>query len=197
MWISPSSSTPSPTTSRSGVDCGLIRSDINKFNSVGWVERKRNPTYFRSIRSFLSLGFASAQPNLQFLHFRTVAEGGMTKFGFEDAEWERAKREIREILVDRAKVRGMIPYSELSGKIRSVQVEAHDPRLFHLLGEVSTEEDASGRGMLSVIVVHKSGDMQPGPGFFELAKSLGRDTSDILHCWMKELKKVHAHWSIP
>jgi len=37
-----------------------------------------------------------------------------------------------------------------------------------------------GRGMLSVIVVHKEGDMQPGPGFFELAGELGRDTSDIL-----------------
>ena len=49
--------------------------------------------------------------------------------------------------------------------------------------------------MLSVIVVHKSGDMQPGPGFFELAKKLGRNTSDILQCWVSELKKVHAHWS--
>ena len=36
----------------------------------------------------------------------------------------------------------------------------------------------AGRGMLSVIVVHKVGDMQPGPGFFQLAKKLGRDTSD-------------------
>jgi len=49
--------------------------------------------------------------------------------------------------------------------------------------------------MLSVIVVHKFGDMQPGPGFFELAKKLGRDTSDILKCWVDELKKVHAVWS--
>jgi hypothetical protein len=49
--------------------------------------------------------------------------------------------------------------------------------------------------MLSVIVVHKSGDMQPGHGFFELAESLGRDTSDILACWIAELKRVHAYWS--
>ncbi len=49
--------------------------------------------------------------------------------------------------------------------------------------------------MLSVIVVHKSGDMQPGPGFFDLAKKLGRDTSDILKCCVGELKKVHAVWS--
>ena len=49
--------------------------------------------------------------------------------------------------------------------------------------------------MLTVIVVHKVGDMQPGPGFFELAKSLGRDTRDPLKCWVDELHHVHAVWS--
>jgi molybdopterin synthase catalytic subunit len=110
-------------------------------------------------------------------------------------EWEAAKQEIRNLLVERAKVRGMIPYSELAEKVRSMNLEAHDQRLFHLLGEISSEESRAGRGMLSVIVVHKAGDMQPGPGFFDLAKRLGRDTSDILKCWVQELKKVHSVWS--
>ncbi|MBL7131901.1 MAG: hypothetical protein ISS45_10975 [Candidatus Omnitrophica bacterium] len=66
-----------------------------------------------------------------------------------------------------------------------------------MLGEISGEEDAVGRGMLSVVVVHKHGDMQPGPGFFDYAEELGRDTSDILKCWVEELKKVHAYWSNP
>lgn len=110
-------------------------------------------------------------------------------------DWKLAKEEAINILTERAKVRGMIPYSELVGNITSIQLEAHDPRLFRLLGEVSSDEDAKGRGMLSVVVVHKYGDMQPGPGFFELAKQLGRDTTDILDCWVKELKKVHAYWS--
>lgn len=119
----------------------------------------------------------------------------MSNYGFTPKEWSAAKCEAKDILADRAKVRGMIPYSDLAARIKSVRLEAHDQRLFHLLGEISEEEDASGRGMLSVIVVHKVGDMQPGPGFFELAKQLGRDTSDILACWVAELKKVHAHWS--
>jgi len=76
-------------------------------------------------------------------------------------------------------------------------MRAHDVRLFDLLGEISREEDAVGRGMLSVIVMHKVGDMQPGPDFFELAHQLGRDTSDILRCWIYEKKKVHAFWSKP
>jgi hypothetical protein len=117
------------------------------------------------------------------------------KYGFTESAWEAAKREAKSILADRARLRGMIPYSDLAAKLKSIRLEAHDQRLFHLLGEVSSEEDAAGRGMLSVVVVHKSGDMQPGPGFFELAKQLGRDTSDILKCWVSELKKVHAYWS--
>jgi hypothetical protein len=70
-------------------------------------------------------------------------------------------------MVDRAKVRGLIPYSDLVKKIKNIKLEAHDPRLFHMLGEISSEEDTAGRGMLTVVVVHKVGDMQPGPTFFD------------------------------
>ncbi|MFN3394684.1 MAG: hypothetical protein ACK424_09015, partial [Candidatus Thermochlorobacter sp.] len=63
-----------------------------------------------------------------------------------------------------------------------------------MLGEISAEEDKAGHGMISVIVVHKSGDKQAGPGFFELAKELGRDTSDVLACWVAERNKVYAYW---
>jgi hypothetical protein len=119
----------------------------------------------------------------------------MSPHGFDNSDWESAKREVKEILIERAKIRGMISYSELVENIRTIEVEAHDIRLFHLLGEVSSKEEAEGRGMLTVIVVHKVGDMQPGPGFFELAGQLGKDTSDILKCWVEELHKVHRYWS--
>lgn len=119
----------------------------------------------------------------------------MPKYGFDDAVWDTAKEETKKLLIERAKLRGMIPYSELVRQIRSITVEAHDQRLFHLLGEISKEEHSEGRGMLSVIVVHRHGDMQPGPGFFELAKELGKDTTDILVCWVEELRKVHGYWS--
>jgi molybdopterin synthase catalytic subunit len=94
-------------------------------------------------------------------------------------------------------VRGMISYSDLVKHIQTIKLDAHDPRLFHMLGEISSDEDAAGRGMLSVLVVHKVGDMQPGTGFFELAKQLGRNTSNILKCWVDELHKVHSVWSKP
>jgi hypothetical protein len=49
-------------------------------------------------------------------------------------------------------------------------------------------------GMLSVIVVHKHGDMQPGKGFYHLAKSIGRDVTDELKCWVDEFNYVHSYW---
>lgn len=118
-----------------------------------------------------------------------------TKYGYSLADWNKAKKEMRQVLIERAKVRGTIPYSELVSKI-TIELSPESYALATMLGEISSEEDATGRGMLTVIVVHKYGDMQPGPGFFELANELGRDTSDILKCWVEELNKVHSHWSL-
>jgi hypothetical protein len=64
-----------------------------------------------------------------------------------------------------------------------------------MLREIAAEENAAGRGMLTAIVVYSSGDMQPGPGFFDLAGRLGKNTNDILRCWIKELKRVYSYWS--
>jgi hypothetical protein len=116
-------------------------------------------------------------------------------FGISAQEWNTAKEEARAAMIERAKVRGMIPYSDLVTKIHSVKFLAHDTRLFHLLGEISVEENSSGRGLLSVVVVHKNGDMQPGPGFFLLGQHLGYDTKDLLRFWVEQLRKVHAVWS--
>jgi hypothetical protein len=117
-------------------------------------------------------------------------------FGISDQDWRAAKEEARAVMIERAKVRGTIPYSDLVAKITAVKFKPHDTRLFHLLGEISVEENDAAKGMLSVVVVHKHGDMQPGPGFFLLAQHLGYDTKDLLRFWIEELKKVHRKWSI-
>lgn len=49
--------------------------------------------------------------------------------------------------------------------------------------------------MLSVIVVHKDRDMEPGNGFYECAEALGLDISDRLAFWVRQLHKVHGFWS--
>src|SRR5689334_18941892 len=94
-------------------------------------------------------------------------------YGFSTKNWNTAKLEAKALLVSYAKRRQMIPYSDFVHKVEAIELAPHDPRLAHFLGEISSEESAAGRGMLTVLVVHKSGDMQPGPGFFELAQQLG------------------------
>jgi hypothetical protein len=110
-------------------------------------------------------------------------------------KWAAAKDEIRSVLVQKAKQRAMIPYSELVGQVKAVAFNAYDQKLFAILGQISVVEHEAGRPLLSVLVVHKTGDMQPGEGFFELAGSLGRDTSDVLKTWIEEVKRVYQHWN--
>ena len=110
--------------------------------------------------------------------------------------WDAAKAEIRKALAERARIGKTISYSELVKTIRAIRFEPTSRALAAMLCEVSAAENARGRGMLSVIVVHSDGDMQPGSGFFELAEALGRDTSDKLKCWVTELDTVHRNWSL-
>lgn len=120
----------------------------------------------------------------------------MPRIGMPEADWLRAKEEVRGILRDAARVRKTIPYSELTAMVNTVRVEPHSQVLFNLLGEISEEEGLADRGLLSVVVVHKDGDMRPGPGFFNIAKNFGADVSDLDKCWLNELKKVWHYWSV-
>jgi hypothetical protein len=119
----------------------------------------------------------------------------LSNYGFKYGNWEAAKIEARNILVDTARRGDRIAFSELVQSIKSIAFEADDHRLVNLLDEISIAEEKAGRGMLSAVVVSGRGAVQPGPGFSELAKSLGKDTSDILQTWMKELDKVHHYWT--
>ena len=116
-------------------------------------------------------------------------------YGFDMDDWNAAKEEMRQAMIIRARLRGMILYSDLCRQVTTITLEPHSHALAAMLGEISGDENAAGRGMLTAIVARKGGDMEPGPGFFELAQELGRDTSDILRCWIAELKKVHSVWT--
>ena len=117
--------------------------------------------------------------------------------GFPIADWEAAKAEARQAMITAASRRDIINYSALVAEIRTVDLKPHSPRLAHMLGEISTAEHAAGRGMLTVVVVHKSGDQIPGPGFFKLARVLGHDTNDHETFWIAELEKVYGVWAHP
>jgi hypothetical protein len=120
----------------------------------------------------------------------------MPKYGYDDDAWEIAKAEGKAILARCARTADVIAYSDFITHVRAIVfANAHDFRLPYFLEEISVEENRAGRGMLTALVVHKHGDYKPGPGFFELAKKLGRDTKDIDKCWIEELKTIYAAWT--
>jgi len=115
----------------------------------------------------------------------------MVTYGYADTDWERAKAEARGLLVEVAgTVDGFISYSELVGKVKAISFDPRDSRLWYLLRQISSEEDAAGRGMLTALVTHAHGDMMPGEGFFDLAKALGYDTRDELGFWLEQVAIV-------
>jgi len=67
----------------------------------------------------------------------------------------------------------------------------------HILGEISEDEFAAGRPMLSAIAVNVRG--HAGPGFFELARELGRlgQGDDETTFWEAERESVYETWRRP
>lgn len=113
-----------------------------------------------------------------------------THYNYPIDQWNAAKAEMRDVLINCAKLGETIAYSELVQQVKNIHFEP-DSHIFHsMLGEISSEADLAGRGMLSVLVVHKGGDSKPGKGFFELPKSLGHNISDTDAFWLDELRKV-------
>ena len=94
------------------------------------------------------------------------------RFGYTEAAWNAARTEMTALLQSEARSRGVIPYSKVCAKVRTIVFAPDSPALASMLGEISRAEDADGRGMLTVLVVHKTGDQKPGPGFYELARDL-------------------------
>jgi hypothetical protein len=115
-------------------------------------------------------------------------------YNLTDEQLKKVKEEVRGLLVVVAKQQARISYSDLCSRVKSISIEPNSTILAYLLDSISKEEDAAGRGMLSVVVVHKDGDMQPGVGFYKLGKHLGKNTSDKVLFWLNEFNKVHSYW---
>jgi transcriptional regulator with XRE-family HTH domain len=119
-----------------------------------------------------------------------------SKLESENSVWLDFKSKTREILIAAAKSpRKMITYSELVSKLTSDSIEIKDHVILQLLNDISGEESAAGRGILSAVVVNKYGNQSPYFAFYKLAEKLGCDTSDQLKCWLDELNKVCEYWS--
>jgi hypothetical protein len=76
------------------------------------------------------------------------------------------------VLVEVARDETTIAYSELIEETHAIALEVYDIRLNHLLDQLSRDEHRAGRGVLSVVMVHK-GAPALWAGFFECAEQLG------------------------
>lgn len=66
-----------------------------------------------------------------------------------------------------------------------------------VLGEISDDEAAAGRPMLSAVAVNVEG--KAGPGFFTLARDLNRlsDADSEPEFWERECRAVYVAWKRP
>jgi hypothetical protein len=99
-------------------------------------------------------------------------------------------------LITAAKYRGTVTYQEVA-KILGLPLQGNymGGVIGQLLGEISDDEVANGRPMLSAIVVNIKG--LPGPGFFTLARQLGKlQDEDEQAFWEKECQQVYETWKV-
>lgn len=111
------------------------------------------------------------------------------RHGFPESDWRLAKEQAKAAMIKRARRGRTMTYTDLCNEIEAIRFDPHDSRLPHFLGQISTEEDQKGRGMLTAVVVHKH-DGQPGKGFYELARRLGRTVVEEERTWVEELDRL-------
>ncbi|MGH9891546.1 MAG: hypothetical protein ACREA0_06090 [bacterium] len=111
-------------------------------------------------------------------------------FGLTLDEWEEAKDQIVTALRIRAGDRQMICYSDLAQEITAIRLDPHSPQMNHLLGSVLQDEHEAGRPLITAIVTHKDGDKEPGPGFYEMSRSLGYRFDEPFVFWATQVQEV-------
>lgn len=115
-----------------------------------------------------------------------------------EAMHNKARIRILNILKKQARHRSPMCYlqlaAELNRQIPGLAFIARDKRMSTILCEISEAEYGAGRGMLSAVIVHKSGDRLPGIHFFNLAEELGCDTTVKRAFWKREFDAVCNYW---
>lgn len=99
-------------------------------------------------------------------------------------------------LIIAAKYRGTVTYQEIA-KMMGIPLSGNNMsrQVGQILGEISEDEVANGRPMLSVIAVGVNG--LPGAGFYSLARGLGRLTDQSEEeFWEAEKKAVYEAWKV-
>jgi len=118
-------------------------------------------------------------------------------FGLDDQQWDQAKAEVREAILDAAYDRRMTWYGEVASKVTAVHLDPYSSLMNHLLGAVFEDEHSGGRPALTSIVTHKHGDKEPGGGFYDKARSLGYRFKEPYLFWAEQVQDVFKRYGKP
>lgn len=110
-----------------------------------------------------------------------------------ETNWQDVKAEIRQLIIETAKMRQLITYSELTGMLQTAYVHYHSHVLTRLLIDIGGEEWAAGRPSLPALVIAKQTG-RPGPGYFKLAPG-EIEIGDPIAEWEAEVQRVYDYWS--
>jgi hypothetical protein len=125
----------------------------------------------------------------------------MSRFGFDDRDFDRAIAQADAILAGVARRLGRITYTELAEQITALSLDMHAGNrdraaIGEIIGDVSRKDHEDGRGLRSVLVVSgdKHGAFEPNEGFFVFAKELGYDVTDRPKFLIGQYRRVYRDW---
>ena len=109
---------------------------------------------------------------------------------------ERAaiKEEMRAIMIEQARARQTIPYSELAMRVPTAYLHPRSFQFASLLQEIGREEIEAGRGVLPAVVVRKDSGM-PGGGYFGSTACMGHESAELEAWWRDDLETLYAYWA--
>jgi len=119
-----------------------------------------------------------------------IVQRSQSTFGLSDEDWNAAKGELCSAILAAARERRMTSYGEIASKVTATHLEAFSPLMNHLLGAIFRDENDAARPALTSIVTHKSGDKEPGPGFYDMARGLGIQFTEPYLYWATQVQDV-------
>lgn len=114
-------------------------------------------------------------------------------YGLLEADWEAARAEIHALLVELARERETITYSQLANQLKTVRLHPGAYAFHALLRSICGAEHEAGRALLCALVVSQR-TKRPGKGYYTMAAKYGRDVSDTEACWQAELELIYAQY---
>ena len=118
-------------------------------------------------------------------------------FGLDDQQWDQAKAEVRQAILEAAYDRRMTWYGEIASMVTAVRLDPYSSLMNHLLGAVFEDEHSTGGPALTSIVTHKYGDKEPGGGFYDKARSLGYRFKEPYIFWAQQVQDVFKLYGKP